>query len=216
MASERHDALIDRLAGDLQPVRRRVPWRDAAILGGLGALEIMLYVAVRGMRPDMPEAMGLMAFWWKAASLCVLALIGGATALGAFDPARSPRRGLRGFAVAAGVAIFIGWGIDAAGSGTTALIARLDWRDGLRCAGAVVVLSIPALLALGLLMRRGAPTDPGGTSTAVGLTAAAWGGAVFVLACPHDDPLYVALWFAVAIGAVSGIARLVLPRLTHW
>jgi hypothetical protein len=215
-ASSPYDPLIERLAGSLQPVRRRLPARDAAILLALGLVEVVGYVAVRGMRPDMPEAMDRMAFWWKAASLCVLALIGGATALGAFDPTRSPRRGLRGFAVAAAVAIAIGWGIDAASAGIGPLLARLDWREGLRCVGAVVVLSVPALLALGVLMRRGAPTDPGGTASAVGLTAAAWGGAVFVLACPHDDPLYVALWFAVAIGVVTWLARLVLPRLTRW
>lgn len=216
MASEPHDPLIERLAGGLQPVRRRLPWRDAAILGVLGLVEIAVYVWVRGMRPDMPEAMGSMAFWWKAASLTVLALIGGATALGAFDPTRSPQRGLRGFAIAAAVAIAIGWGIDAASAGVGPLLVRLDWREGVRCVGAVVVLSIPALLALGVLMRRGAATDPGGTASAVGLTAAAWGGAVFVLACPHDDPLYVAFWFAVAIGIVAWLARLILPRLTRW
>jgi len=217
MASEPNDLLIDRLAGELRPVRRRVPLRDAAVLGLLGIAEIVIYLVLRGgMRPDMPMAMGLMAFWWKAASLAVLALIGGVTALAAFDPTRSPRRGLRGFAVAAAVAIVAGWGIDAASAGVGPLIARLDWREGLDCVFAVVVLSVPVLLALGLLMRRGAPTDPGGTASAVGLTAAAWGGAVFVLACPHDDPLYVALWFAVAIGIVAWLARLVLPRLTRW
>ncbi len=216
MASEPHDRLIERLAHGLKPVRRRLPLRDAAILIGLGIVEIAIYIWVSGMRPDMPEAMGLMAFWWKAASLGVLAVIGGATALGALDPTRSPRRGLRGFAVAAAVAIAAGWAIDAASAGVGPLIARLDWREGLACVRAVVLLSIPALLALGLLMRRGAPTDPGGTAAAVGLTAAAWGGAVFVLACPHDDPLYVALWFAVSIAIVAWLARLVLPRLTRW
>ncbi len=210
------DPLIERLAGGLRPVRRRLPLRDAAMLAVLGLIEIGLYVWVRGMRPDMPVAMGRMAFWWKAASLVILVAVGGVTAMAAFDPTRSPRRGLRGFAIAAAVAIAAGWGIDAASAGVGPLLIRLDWREGLRCVGAVVVLSLPALLALGILMRRGAPTDPGGTAAAVGLTAAAWGGAVFVLACPHDDPLYVAVWFAVAILLVAAIARLVLPRLTRW
>ncbi|UAJ10272.1 NrsF family protein [Glacieibacterium megasporae] len=216
MASDLHDPLIDRLTADLQPVRRRLARRDAAILLVLIVVEVAVYVWIRGMRADMPLAMGRMAFWWKAASLCILAAIGAATALAAFDPTRSPRRGLRGFAVAAAVAIAIGWGIDAASHGSAELIARLDWREGLRCVFAVVVLSLPALLALGILMRRGAPTDPGGTASAVGLTAAAWGGAVFVVACPHDDPLYVALWFSVAIAIVAWAARLILPRLTRW
>lgn len=210
------DALIDQLAGGLTPVRRHDLRRDVLILAALAIVEVAIYVAVRGMRPDMDMAMGLMSFWWKAASLGILAIIGGATALRAFDPVASPRRGLRRFAAAAAVALAIGWAIDAARVGGTALLARLDPHEGMLCVGAVVILSLPALLAFAVLMRRGAATDPAGTAAAVGLTASAWGGLVFVLACPHDDPLYVALWFTVAIGIVGLVARIGLPRLTRW
>ena len=216
MMSKRNEMMLDELVGQLTPVRPRSPRRDLAVIALFGAVEIALYVAVRGMRPDMHMAMGLMAFWWKVASLAVLAVIGVVTTIAALDPARSPRRGLQGFAIAAALAIAVGWGLDAAQAGPAALLARLDWRKGVECLGAVVVLSLPALAALAVLMRRGAPTDPGGSVTAAGLAAAAWGGAVFTLACPRDDPFYVAVWFAAAILVVLVIARLLLPRLTRW
>lgn len=216
MPAEGGDALIDRLSRDLVPVRPRTTARTLLLLAVLGIVEVALYLAIRGMRPDMPAAMTQPMFWWKGASLLALAVIGGATALRAFDPAASPRRGLRRFAAAAAIALAAGWIIDAAGGGGAALRVRLAPADGLACVGAVVVLSLPALFAFGLLMRRGAATDPGGTAAAVGLTASAWGGLVFVVACPHDDPLYVALWFTVAITLVAFIARLTLPRLTRW
>jgi hypothetical protein len=39
---------------------------------------------------------------------------------------------------------------------------------------------------------------------------------VFVFACPHDDPLYVAVWYTVGCGLVTLVARLLLPLLTRW
>jgi hypothetical protein len=65
-------------------------------------------------------------------------------------------------------------------------------------------------------MRRGAPTDTSGTALAVGVAAAAWGAFVFVFACPHDDPFYIALWYALGCGLVTILARFLLPRLTRW
>src|SRR5260370_629310 len=86
---------------------------------------------------------------------------------------------------------------------------RTAWSDA-------TVLSVPAVIGLGLLMRRGAPTDHGGTALAAGLAAAAWGAFVFVFACPFDDPLYVTVWYSLGCGAVTLFARLTLPRLTRW
>jgi hypothetical protein len=37
-----------------------------------------------------------------------------------------------------------------------------------------------------------------------------------VFACPFDDPLYIAVWYALGCGLVAGFTRLVLPRLTRW
>jgi hypothetical protein len=210
------DALIDSLAAGLTPVRPRTAVRDGLAFAALAAAEIAAYFALRGMRPDMPMAMGNMAFWWKAVSLLVLAAIGVATTIAALDPARSPRRGLRALAGAAALAVAVGWGVDAARGGSADLFARLDWRHGLDCIAVVVGCALPALGALALLMRRGAATDPRGAATAAGVAAAAWGGVVFTLDCPHDDPFYIAVWFAAAIVVVMGIARLILPRLTRW
>lgn len=210
------DAFADSLAAGLKPVTRRTPARDWTAFALLAAAELIAYAGLRGMRPDMPMAMGLMAFWWKGLSLLVLAVIGVATTITALAPERSARRGLRGLGIAAAVAVALGWIVDASRAGPADLIARLDWREGLSCVGAVVILAAPALGALVVLMRRGAPTDPRRTATAAGAAAAAWGGAVFTLRCPHDDPLYIAVWFAVAILAIMAFARVTVPRLTRW
>jgi hypothetical protein len=96
------------------------------------------------------------------------------------------------------------------------LVDRLNWRDGLQCVAKMVLLSLPAVIGLGFLMRRGAPTDLGGTALAAGIASAAWGAFVFVFACPYDDLLYTAVWYSLGCGLVTLFARLILPRLSRW
>ena len=211
-----NDPLIDRLARDLKPVRRRTAGRDAALLGLLCLVELALFLGLGAMRPDMPVAMEQPSFWWKLGSVGLIASVGAAVAVVSFDPVRSPRRGLRWLAAIIALCLAAGWIVDASGDGWPALATRVNWHEGMQCAAKIVALSVPLMLGLGLLMRHGAPTDSGGAALASGIAAAAWGAFVFVFACPYDDPLYIAVWYAVGCGIVTVIARLALPRLTRW
>ncbi len=208
------DPLIDRLTSELKPVRRRTAWSDAIALAALCVIELGLFVGM--LRPDMPMATNLLSFWWKLTSLGLIALVSGTVAIMSLDPVRSPRRGLRWIVPLIAVCMALGWILDASRGGLPALLSRLDWPNGLQCLYKMVVLSVPAVIGLGLLMRRGAPTDHGGTALAAGLAAASWGAFVFVFACPFDDPLYVTVWYSLGCGAVTLFARVTLPRLTRW
>lgn len=210
------EQLIDQLTQDLKPVRRRRPLVDAAILAALGLVELALFLAFGFMRSDMPKALHMPSFWWKLVSLGLIAAMSGAVAILSLDPTQSPRRGLRWTAGLIALSLAAGWVVDASHDGFAALLARLDWQDGVQCFAKMVVLSIPAVIGLGVLMRRGAPTDRAGTALASGLAAAAWGAFVFVFACPFDDPFYVAVWYSLGCGTVTLLGRLLLPRLARW
>jgi hypothetical protein len=80
----------------------------------------------------------------------------------------------------------------------------------------MVALSLPALAALGILVRRGAPTDRNGTAIAAALCSAAWGAFVFVFACPSDDPLYIVVWYTIGCGLVTLIGGVLMRRLARW
>jgi len=212
----RTEFLVERLSQNLRPVRPRSAIRDAMLLLALGVIEIAAYLGLGLMRPDMPMAMDAPSFWWKLGSLGLIAVLGAGVALLSADPARSPRPGLRFMLVCIVVIFMSGWAIDASHDGIAHLIARLDWRRGLQCVWQMVALSIPPALALGLLGRRGAPTDRAGTALAAGLSSAAWGAFVFVFACPSDDPLYIAVWYTVGCAIVTIMARAVMLRLWRW
>ncbi len=210
------ELLIDRLSTALKPVRRRSVGVDGALIGVLCLAELALVLGMGAMRPDMAAAMRHPSFWWKLAGLALIAAASGTVALRSFDPARSPHRGLRGVMAIVAACLAVGWALDAGGDGWTALAVRLDWRQGVQCLVKMVLLSIPAALGLGVLMRRGAPTSMRATAWAVGIAAAAWGAFVFVFACPSDDPLYIAVWYMAACLLVAGSVRLALPRLVRW
>ncbi|MDB5399084.1 MAG: hypothetical protein JWQ55_1102 [Rhodopila sp.] len=211
-----NEQLLERLVSDLKPVRRRSVARDALVFAAVCVIELALFIGLGAMRPDMTAAMEAPSFWWKLGGLGLIAVVGGAVAIISLDPARSPRRGLRWLVAIVAICLAAGWIIDASREGFSALAARVDWPDGLLCVYKIVLLSVPPLVGLGLLMRRGAPTDTSGTALAVGVAAAAWGAFVFVFACPHDDPFYIALWYALGCGLVTILARFLLPRLTRW
>jgi hypothetical protein len=212
----RTDQLIDQLSAELRPVRRRNAVLDAGSLAALCVLELGLFLAFGMMRPDMAGAIALPSFWWKLTSTGVIGLLSGAVAIRSLDPVRSARRGLAPIATLVALSLASGWLVDASHGGVFGLVNRLDWRNGLHCLVKIVVLSIPAIIGLAVLMRRGAPTDPIRTSLAAGLAAAAWGAFVFAFACPFDDVLYVALWYSLACAFVTLCARVILPRITHW
>lgn len=210
------DPLIDRLVADLRPVRPR-NWRiEALALAGFGLLQLTAFFIVYGVRPDFMLAMHTPAFWWKVVGMAAIALFALAALLRALDPAGGPRRGLVRIGAVAAVALAAGWLIDAANAGSAALLDRLALRQGLHCLWMIVLLSLPAALGVTWLMRRGAPTDPGGTALAGSLATAAWGAFVFAFSCPYDDPLFVVVWYTTAVTVIAVPMRLLLPRLTRW
>jgi hypothetical protein len=214
----RSDLLIDELVADLAPVRPRRWHRGATLILLAVAAEALVTSGLLGMRPDMPEAMLTLNFWWKAGGLALLAGLGSMIMLLSLNPAVGTLPRLRWAAVFVllPLALASGWLLDAGSGGMAALAARLNWREGLHCATHVVAMAVPLLLLLAVLIRRGAPTRPERTARAAGLAAAGLGAVGFVLTCPYDDPLYVAVWYGAAVAVVTLAAQLLLPRLIRW
>ncbi|MGC1305453.1 MAG: NrsF family protein, partial [Caulobacteraceae bacterium] len=186
------DDLLDSLVADLKPVRRRTAWGDALPITLLCAAELALFLAMGSMRPDFFAALQRPALWWKLGGFGGLALLGMATAVRSFDPSISPKRGLAGIGAMVVAVLVLGVAVDLQQSHPHSMAMRLSWVGGVHCVVWMIVLSLPAFAMLTVLMRRGAPAYRRGTAWAAGVAAAAWGAFVFVFACPHDDPLYVA------------------------
>ncbi|MFG5118180.1 NrsF family protein [Methylorubrum sp. POS3] len=206
------DALILGLSADLAPVRRRSVRCEVGALIVLAAGELALILMAGGMRPDMGEVILSPFMAWKIGGLALLAGVSCAVALRSFAPPAASRRELA-FAFALAVLVMVAGVVvtNSAESGQL-LIERLAPARGLRCAIAIVVLSLPLMSLLAVLMRRAAPVHPKRSALATGLAAATCGALVFTVCCPANDPLYIAVWYAVGIAAVAAAARWLLPR----
>ena len=212
----RTNSLIDRLSGDLRPVRPRSILREAAVLAVLGIAEVVAILSMGFMRPDMPAALHAPSFWWKLLSTGIIAVLGAGIALCSIDPTRSPRRGLKWVPVCIAVIFASGWLIDAAQGGLLDLLTRLHWRQGIQCVWKMIVLSVPAMIALAFLIRQGAPSDRSGTALAAALASAGWGAFAFVFACPSDDPFYIAVWYSIGCGIATLVGQAALSSVTRW
>ncbi|MBV2150110.1 DUF1109 domain-containing protein [Sphingobium sp. AS12] len=211
-----NDLLIDELVGDLRPVRPHNPVRQVAWLAVLAALELGGFAALGTVRPDLASALDGAAFWWKVGGLASLAAIGVATALRSFDPVSSPRKNFRWWIGVAAVLLAAGWLIDLGNASPLGLAERLQWRMGLQCLFTMTLLSLPPILALAIMMRRGAPTDRSASALATGAASAAWGAFIFAFHCPSDDPFYIAVWYSLGCGLVILLSRTILPSVARW
>ena len=205
------DALILGLSADLPPVRRRSVRREVGALVVIAASELALILMVGGMRPDMGGVILSPFMAWKIGGLALLAGVSCTVALRSYAPPASRRELVLAFALALLVMAAGVFVTNAAESGQP-LIERLAPARGLRCAIAIVVLSLPLMSLLAVLMRRAAPVHPNRSALATGLAAATCGALVFTVCCPANDPLYIAVWYAVGIAAVAAAARWLLPR----
>ena len=210
------DLLIDRLSGDLKPVRPRRVWRDTATIAAVCVAEIIVFFALGAALPNMPMRMHQPTFWWRLVSLGLIAAISGIPAILSFSPIYSPRRALRWIFVVIAVCLAAGLCIGAGPDDLESLARRIDWTNGIQCASKMIALSVPPVIGLGALMRRGAPTDGRRTALLVGIAGAAWGAFVFVFACPFNDPLYIGVWYTVGCGTVVLVSRAILPQVARW
>ncbi len=208
--------IIDRLVSDLQPVRPRRAWRDALWLAALALVELALVVRLSAPRADIAAAITAPMFWWKLASCAGLAATGAAALFALLSPEARADAGRRWMLGAAAVAGLVGVVLI----GFTALPASvqmtLDWREGLDCILRVEIYALPMATATVWLARRAAPASPRAAALAAGLASAGWGALLFAWQCPHDDPLYVVVWYGLALAVGAGLARLVLPRFLRW
>ena len=207
-----NESLIADLSSDLTPVQRRSMLREGGLVLALGAAELMLFLGLGVMRPDMSHMAGSPFLMWRVGSLGLLAVIACVLAIRSFSPTAHPRPGLMLASAIAVAAIVGGAFVTPDGASARALLDRIDPTSGILCATWIFVLSLPIVALLGALMRRAAPTQPRLSALASGIAAGACGAFVFAFCCPFNDPLYVVVWYSIGCAAVTAVARWCLPR----
>lgn len=190
---------LARQAGAQEPdVERRFGAAEAAGI----AVAVALFIAILGPRADIAEAVQTPWYLLKLALMACLALLTYpiVTALarpGASVPAK--RLFIAALALAGAVAA------DLAFVGAGGAVSRLIGRNAVDCMVLIPVLAAGPLVAALVALRHGAPTRPGLAGAAAGLFSGAVGGLLYGIFCPDDSPLFIAVWYTIAIAAVTAL-----------
>lgn len=208
-----HD-LIAALAQDRElapPPTRVAAW--ALPLGAVVAAAVLLLSA--GPRADLAQVAGSARFLFKL--LVTLSLA--ACALGLFLRMATPLPRAARWARALWLApalLLLGVAME------LALLPGADWlpaargRNALWCLAMVPMLAIAPLLACLYCLRQAAPASPARAGAVAGLLSGAIAAAIYALHCTDDSPLFVALWYTVAVAGVTAIGAWAGDRVARW
>jgi hypothetical protein len=209
------DTLIDRLAGDVVPVRRVGPvWKRVALWLCLAVPPLLVIVLFHGLAVDMPTLMGDRRLLIEQVAALLTAAAAAAAAFSSVVPGAS-RRWLWLPAVPLAVWLLaLGKGCldDWLQYGPDGLALRPDFE----CLGPMLLMAMVPTGAMLLMLRRGAPLAPRATLFLGALASAAV--VAFGLRFFHigDASIMVLTWHMGVAAVLTAGAGLAGPRLLGW
>lgn len=211
------DELINTLVGDHSAQPRPEPVRRGlvvAIIGGL-AISSALFSLTLELRPDILSALGSWRFDLKLSASLVLAIAAAWVALRLSSPVTMPLSAMRALIVPA-LLLLAGVIYEIVTIPASAWPSRAMGVNGVMCLASIIFLSVLPLTVTIFALRRGAPTSPELTGAVGGLLAGGMGAAVFAMHCTNDSPLFVAIWYTLAIGLMAMIGLLFGRYVLRW
>ncbi len=211
----RTDDLIRALAADsaTRPLSLRRAFASTLIPGV--AIALCLYLVFLGPRPHVLELLAEPRFLFKVCLTVLLVAVSGKLVLRVGKPGAEIRHAALLLAI---VPVLLGAGILA--ELLTVPVGlwsqRLIGTNALHCLKSIPSLGLVPLAAILFSLRQGAPEHPARAGAAAGLLAGAIGAALYATHCPDDSPLFVAVWYTVAISFLTILGAVAGARLLRW
>jgi hypothetical protein len=209
------DELINALVQDAHRTQRSIAALvlSATLLGGL--VSGVLFALVLGVRPDLADAMETWRFLFKF-GLCVICLT--CTWFACVEMARPEARlhNVVGWLAIAPMLLAVAVSYELVSVPSAYWYDRAAGNYARVCMIAIPLLSIVPLAALLMALRQGAPRVPASAGAICGLLAGSSAAAIYATHCPDDSPLFVGLWYTLAVGLVTLSGALAGRRLLRW
>jgi hypothetical protein len=198
----RTEDLIEAIARDAAAPRPWLAGRMAAALLAGGLVSYLMFALDLGVRPDIVWALLDWRFLLKAAiaSLLLAAAYWAATRLA------RPETKARDVAIAlaaAPVALALAVGYELMTLPAAEWSARAIGSNARICLTSVPLLSVAPLAAMLAALRSGAPRSATMAGAVAGLVAGGVGATLYAMHCTDDSPLFVALWYSLAVALVA-------------
>ncbi len=206
--------LIDALAADRAPDMAPSRTLLFATLAGI-AIAGGLFFAMLGPRPDLMTAMQTWRFLGKF--VVTLGLAASTSLLVARAARPEARRGHADVVLClAPVLLLVAVIAELIAMPHASWMPRLVGHNARVCMFFIPILSLGPLAWLLFALRKGAVTAPLRAGALAGLMAGGLGAAFYAAHCPDDSPLFVAVWYTLAIAFVTAIGALAGRRLLRW
>lgn len=208
------DDLINLLAQDA-PVRTRIGKVLAmAVIAGI-LISGGIFFAGIGFRADIGSAMETARFLFKFVVTIALA----ATACAVVFRIGRPGVSLRvwGWALlAAPLLALAAAAVEMAVMPADSWGARMIGHNARFCLTLIPLLSIGPLACFLFALRHGAPERPGLAGAVAGLAASGIAATFYASNCTDDSPLFVLLWYPIAIAMVTAVGFVLGQRILRW
>jgi hypothetical protein len=209
------DALIKAIAEDGATRSPSVAARMALALAIAAGISGALFMLTLGARPDIDGA----AHTWRFVAKVVIVLACLVAAWRATAQLARPeadrRRVLAVLLLPAALLVLaIGWELVTSPAETWA--ARAVGTNSMLCLVSITLLSVAPLLAVMTALRAGAPRSPTLAGALAGLLAGSLAATLYALHCFDDSPLFVALWYSLAIALVVLVGAAAGARALRW
>jgi len=208
------DYLIRALAEDAPAESGAARKRALRLLAASTIVTAILLVLVFSLRTDLAGA----GAWPTLRKLAVTMLLLAAGARGAtilMRPDARVRDGLIWLAApVAAIVTFIG--ADIALNGGVNLGPRVMGATALQCLVSVTLLSLAPLAVFLYGLREGATTRPDIAGALAGVAAGGLAASLYALHCTDDSPLFVGVWYGLAIVLVGAAGSFAGRRVLQW
>lgn len=207
--------LIDAIAADAGTKPKPLGPAFWAAVGVGTACAAVAFAVLLGVRPDVAAALGTVRFPFKFVVTTLLAATAAGLLLGLSRPG-APTRG-RGLALAAApllllAAVLIELFVVPADLWTKRAVGSMS----MACVTNIPLIAAAPLAALMVALKRGAPSSPALAGALAGLLAGAMAATFYAANCPDDSPLFVAVWYPIAIGIVVLAGAAIGSRALKW
>jgi len=213
----RTNELINTLVGDHASQPRPKPVVHGLVLAIIGGLAIAaaLFSIMLGVRPDILSALSTWRFDLKLSANLVLTIAAAWVALRLSSPTTPPLSAMRALIVPA-LLLLAAVVYELVTIPASAWPSRAMGVDGVMCLASIIFLSAIPLAATIYALRHGAPTSPAVMGAVGGLLAGALGATIFAMHCTNDSPLFVAIWYVLAIGLMAMFGLVVGRHALRW
>lgn len=179
------------------------PGRAIVLAVGIGAvISASIFLPLIGVRPDITNAAFNLRFLVKVAIALSLAV----AAVGLTTRISRPD-GSSGFWIRllGSVPLILAVAVAA----ELIIVPPSQWQTRLfgvhwlACLALIPLFSIPPLAGLLFALKHAAPRDGGLAGAIAGVAAGGIAATIYVAHCPDDSPLFVAVWYTLAVGIIS-------------